>query len=189
MSVESVMPSNHLILCSFPSSPALNLSQHHHIEDNNDENVWNSVKFINLWLRDTKSVNAVGKMAPIALLHAGCHKPSICLKKKKKCNYFQSTVKRKVIKEAMLAFILQNWGTHTQLLEILLFWLHLQELPSAEENYWAQICTFPLSAGTDPVAGNIEAKGAGFLLQGRHFWNGDPSPALSRAFWGWVDTL
>ena len=28
MSIESVMPSNHLILCQSPSSPALNLSQH-----------------------------------------------------------------------------------------------------------------------------------------------------------------
>ena len=110
------------------------------------------------------------------------------VKKKKSAMIFQSTVKRRVIKEAMLALILQNWGTHTQLLEILLFWLHLQGLPSAE-NYWAQICTFPSSVGTDPVAGNIEAKGAGFLLQGRHFWNDDPSPTLSRAFWDWVDTL
>ena len=28
MSIESMMPSNHLILCHPPSSPALNLSQH-----------------------------------------------------------------------------------------------------------------------------------------------------------------
>ena len=37
-----------------------------------------------MWHRDTKWANAIGKMAPIYLVSAGCHKPSICKKQKQK---------------------------------------------------------------------------------------------------------
>ena len=31
-----------------------------------------------MWHRDMKWANAVGKMAPVDLLEAGCHKPLVC---------------------------------------------------------------------------------------------------------------
>ena len=49
----------------------------HHNKYNNNQNVWNIIKIIKFWHRDTEWANAAGKMA---LITQGCHKPSACKK-------------------------------------------------------------------------------------------------------------